>query len=125
MTSPELDRTGLAAGEPDLRRAPAWRRLALVGALAAVVHQACALNPQPIPPDEVGATASDGGRSGSSSGNANPGSSGSDGGESSSGSSGAVDDDAGDGGNEDAADAGDAGTDDDAGTEDAGDGDAG
>ncbi len=111
MTSPELDQ--------EQRRAPAWRRLALMGALAAGVHQACALNPQPIPPDELGATASDAGsRGGSSSsgGDLAPGM-GTDSGASGGSSGDLFDGDAGDGGPD--GDAGDA----DAG--DASDGDAG
>ena len=132
MVVPELDHTDERRDDAELHRAPAWRRLALVGALAAAVHQACALNPQPIPPDELDGTANDagGGRGASSSGFSPPsastdaGGSSSGGGASSSGSSGSSGafSDSGadeDGGDPDAGDAGEQ----DAGSEaDAGDG---
>jgi hypothetical protein len=49
MPSSQLDHED---APPDAR-APAWFRLFAMAAVAALVHQACALNPQPIPPDEA------------------------------------------------------------------------
>lgn len=116
-----------------LAQTPGWFRMALTGAALGLGHQACALNPQPIPPEDLGiegANSRDGGGiTGGSSGSAPPrGDSGD--GESSSSSGGAspgdagfedpdADLDAGESPDAGELDAGDAGQDPDAG-EDAG-----
>ena len=105
-----------------LAQTPGWFRVALTGALLSLVHQACALNPQPIPPDEFGVDgesrnqdAGTGGIGASSGGTAPPSSDGGADNSSSGGSSGGAEP-AGDAGSENL-DAGDA----DAGEPDAGD----